>query len=69
MKGGTNERMNDRTDKRKSPCVPPVFYRTLYPLGPLPKKDEIDVIDVIDVIDIIHGWGDWWLGMVKRLNG
>ena len=31
--GGTNKLMNGQTNKS-----PPVFYRTLSPLGPLPKK-------------------------------
>ena len=35
MKGGTNRRMNERTNER-----PTVFYRTSSPSGPLPKKRE-----------------------------
>ena len=35
--GGTDERTYVRTDGR----IPPVFYRTLSPLGPLPKKQII----------------------------
>ena len=35
--GGRNKQINEQTNKRKNKS-PPVFYRTLSPSGPLPKK-------------------------------
>ena len=37
-RGGTDVRTDVRTDGRTDGQIPPVFYRTLSPSGPLPKK-------------------------------
>ena len=36
--GWTDRRMDKRTDGRMDGQIPPVFYRTSSPSGPLPKK-------------------------------
>ena len=43
--GGTNKRTNGQTNKQKSP----VFYRTLSPSWPLPKKLGIGLIELVIV--------------------
>ena len=39
LRGGTDGR-DGRTDGRTDVQIPPVFYRTSSPPGPLPKKEE-----------------------------
>ena len=38
--GRTDVRTDVRTDGRTDGQIPPVFYRTSSPSGPLPKKEE-----------------------------
>ena len=40
MEGGTNGRTDERTNEQTNES-PPVFYRTLSPLGPLPKNETM----------------------------